>query len=207
MSPSPTLIAAGIALAFVAYVLMIEQGPDPSASGAITADDDQGGWADLGGLASEAMNQMTPDNFSNPTALSSDGLQQLMGREGFSATPYSDFKGSSIGYGHLILAGESFDSITQEQGAQLLAGDVSWAEAAVRSNVKAPIQQCQFDALVSLCFNIGAPAFAKSTLVKKINDYDQTASAQFDVWVKAGGQVNAGLVQRRASERQQYESA
>ena len=204
---NPNVIAAGIAMAVMAYVLLIDKGPDPSASGAITADDGQGDWTDLSGLANEAMNQVTPDNFSNPTTLSSDGLQQLMGREGFSATPYSDFKGSSIGYGHLILSGESFDSISQDQAAQLLANDVSWAEAAVRSNVKAPLQQCQFDALVSLCFNIGAPAFAKSTLVKKINAYDPTASAQFDVWVMAGGQTNAGLVQRRASERQQYESA
>src|SRR4051812_5298122 len=50
---------------------------------------------------------MASNQVTNPTALSDRGLQMLMGFEGFSPTPYSDFKGNSIGYGHLIKAGET----------------------------------------------------------------------------------------------------
>ena len=54
-------------------------------------------------------------------------------------------------------------------------------------NIK-PLNQNQFDALVSLSYNIGTSAFSGSTLVKKLNANDYHGAAdQFDVWVNAGG--------------------
>lgn len=201
----PIYLAAGLALAWVAYVSLRPQTADDS--GAITTDDaNEGTLLDVQGLWSEAVSAVSPANFANPTALSSDGLEALMDREGFSSTPYYDFKGSSIGYGHLIKPGESFASISQEVAAQLLASDVAWAVDAVRSAVLAPVDQNQFDALVSFCFNVGAGAFSRSTLVRRINAFDPNAADEFGRWVYAGGRVNDGLIARRQSERAQYES-
>ena len=70
------------------------------------------------------------------------------------------------------------------------------------------VNQNQFDALVSLTYNIGTGAFKKSTLLKKLNEADyKSASAQFNVWNKGGGKVMQGLVNRRAVERKLFEKA
>lgn len=142
---------------------------------------------------------------SNPAYLSPYGRQKLEGYEGFSATPYPDFKGNSIGFGHLIKVGENLTSLSRDEASALLSQDVAWAENAVRTAIKVPILQCQFDAMTSLCFNIGEGAFKRSTLVKRVNAGDPGASSEFDRWNMAGGQVNQALVARRASERQDFE--
>jgi len=102
--------------------------------------------------------------------MSARGLALLQEHEGFSPTPYRDFEGNwTIGYGHLIRAGESFTSLTPEQALELLAADVREAEDAVNAVVSVPLTQSQFDALVSFAFNVGAGAFRGSTLVKRLN--------------------------------------
>jgi GH24 family phage-related lysozyme (muramidase) len=137
--------------------------------------------------------------------LSDAGLQALAQREGFSATPYWDHKGYSIGYGHLIKSGENLTNVTRDQAAQLLMQDVGWAEQAVANNVTVPLSQNQFDALVSFAFNVGAGAFASSTLVKQLNAGDYNApSEQLPRWNKASGVINGALVSRRASEISQF---
>lgn len=80
--------------------------------------------------------------------------------------------------------------------------DLARFERAVSSSVKVPLTQNQFDALVSLTYNIGPGAFKHSTLLKLLNQGDYAgASQQFDVWIKAGGQTVQGLVNRRAVEK------
>jgi len=75
-------------------------------------------------------------------------------------------------------------------------------EHTVNSSVKAPLNQNQFDALVSLAYNIGSSAFKSSTLVKKLNAGDYKGAAdQFNVWVNAGGKRMQGLVSRRDREK------
>ncbi|MEQ1307615.1 lysozyme, partial [Acinetobacter bereziniae] len=62
--------------------------------------------------------------------------------------------------------------------------------------------QNQFDALVSLAYNIGINAFQNSTLLKRLNALEYLGAAQqFDVWIKAGGKTVQGLVNRRAVEK------
>jgi lysozyme len=83
-----------------------------------------------------------------------------------------------------------------------MAHDLKKFEAAVNNAVTVPLNQNQFDALVSLAYNIGTNAFSKSTLVKKLNANDiRGAADQFDVWVNAGGKRMQGLVNRRAKEK------
>ncbi len=58
-----------------------------------------------------------------------------------------------------------------------------------------PLNQNQFDALVSLTYNIGTGAFNKSTVVKKLNASDiRGAADQFDVGGSTGGERMQGLV-------------
>jgi uncharacterized membrane protein len=91
--------------------------------------------------------------------------------------------------------------ITQAQAEDYLREDVYWAEDAVRDLVKVALAQNEFDALVSLVFNIGAGAFGRSTLLRKLNDGDKAgAGAEFARWNQAAGKVLPGLVKRRADE-------
>ena len=65
--------------------------------------------------------------------------------------------------------------------------------------------QHQFDAMVSLAYNIGLGNFSKSTLLRKHKAGDPAgAAAQFAVWNKAAGKVMAGLTRRRAAEAALY---
>jgi len=139
--------------------------------------------------------------------LSAYGLDMLADLEGFSATPYADYKGSSIGYGHLIKPGEDLTYVSVDQARELLAQDVADAERAVRTAVAIGLTESQFDALVLLAYNIGEGAFRRSTLVRKLNAGDVAGAAQeFPRWVRAGGQVNVSLVKRRDRERALFEA-
>ena len=89
-----------------------------------------------------------------------------------------------------------------------MAHDLKKFESAVNSAVTVSINQNQFDALVSLAYNIGTGAFKESTLLQKLNESDyKSASAQFVVWNKGGGKVIQGLMNRRAVERKLFEKA
>lgn len=110
----------------------------------------------------------------------------------------------TIGWGH-TLGVKKGDKITKEQAQEFFIQDKQWAEDAVNQKVKVPLTQEQFDALVSLVFNIGANAFSRSTLLKKLNRKDyQGAADQFNVWVKQKGKTLTGLVRRRAEERSYF---
>jgi len=69
----------------------------------------------------------------------------------------------------------------------------------------APVTQSQFDALVSLAYNIGVGGLARSTVIREhVAGNYQAAADAFRMWNKAGGQVLSGLVRRRDAERALY---
>lgn len=106
----------------------------------------------------------------------------------------------TIGWGHTRTAKQGM-TITLPQAEALFEKDTAWAQNAVNTRVKVPLSQHQFDALVSLVFNIGEGAFAKSTLLRKLNAKDyEGAAQQFLVWNKQKGKTLKGLVRRRAEE-------
>lgn len=75
-------------------------------------------------------------------------------------------------------------------------------EPAVRSAVKVPLNQRQFDAVVSIFYNAGVGALSASTLVRVLNLGDFAGAAvQFLRWDKSGGEVMKGLQRRREAER------
>ncbi len=95
---------------------------------------------------------------------------------------------------------------TAEEADAAFLKDIAWVEQCVNRAVTVPLTQNEFDALCSLCFNIGCKAFSGSTLVKRLNDSDfDAASAQFLAWNHQGGKVLAGLTTRRRAEAELFE--
>lgn len=113
----------------------------------------------------------------------------------------------TIGWGHT--AGVAMgDTCTQEEADAWLLADLAWVEECVNKHVTAQVLQQEFDALCSLCFNIGCKQFSGSTLVKLLNSNNfDAASKEFGRWNKQHGEVLAGLTNRRAKEAQLFESA
>jgi lysozyme len=107
----------------------------------------------------------------------------------------------TIGYGHTGKAAREGSRIIPAHAELLLKQDLRKFEAAINEAVEVPLEQHQFDALVSLVYNIGIGAFQKSTLLRVLNagNYDAVPE-QFMRWNKAGKRVLAGLVNRRAAE-------
>ena len=122
--------------------------------------------------------------------------------EGLKLTSYlCPSKVWTIGWGHTLTAKPGM-TITKEQAESLFSKDIARFEDAVNSYVKVPLNQNQFDALVSFVYNVGAGNFFQSTLLKVLNqkNYDQ-ASKEFLRWNKGSdGNVLPGLVTRRTSE-------
>lgn len=143
--------------------------------------------------------------------LSKQGLKFIKSFEAFRPTPYDDNGGEpggfmTIGYGHLIQKAESFPKpLTEQQAHNILCVDVMIAVRAVNQYVRKTLVQAQFDALVSLAYNIGSGNFAKSTLLKELNQGNfQRAGAEFLVWRKSAGQIMAGLERRRTAEQKMF---
>ena len=82
--------------------------------------------------------------------------------------------------------------------------DVQEFEGALKECVTVPLHQHEYDAFISLSYNIGSSAFCKSTLVRKLNAEDYAgACAQILRWDRFKGQQVRGLTIRRQSEYRQ----
>ena len=138
---------------------------------------------------------------------SAAGRQFITQEEGERLTAYQDSVGIwTIGVGHTSVEGPPNVTpglqITSEECDQILARDLQKTEQAVASAITVPVAQHEFDALVSLCFNIGAGNFAKSSVHRDLNAGNRAAAADaFLMWDKAGGHVLPGLDTRRQRER------
>jgi GH24 family phage-related lysozyme (muramidase) len=147
---------------------------------------------------------------SNGRRTTADGVRFIERHEGFRGELYDDPAGHcTIGIGHLVHRGacngsepaEFRDGITREEAVALLTDDLRTAEQAVAGSVDVPLEDHQFDALVSFTFNVGTGAFGDSTLLRRLNagEYDAVPS-ELARWNKADGVVYPGLVTRRAHE-------
>jgi lysozyme len=144
-----------------------------------------------------------------PRKISTEGLNDIKRWEGKYLTAYqgaADRPGLlTIGYGHTSAAGPPEVvpgmKITEAQANQILRDDLANCEAAVERLVEVPLNDNQFAALVSFVFNVGEGAFAKSTLLKKLNrgDYESVPS-ELMKWTRANGKYVQGLANRRAVE-------
>ena len=96
------------------------------------------------------------------------------------------------------------DSITAPKAVIRALADVAKFEGAVKQCVQVPLHQHEYDAFLSLAYNIGPGAFCGSTLVRVLNagDYAE-ACKQILRWNRAGGRVLRGLTIRRQKEYEQ----
>ncbi len=135
--------------------------------------------------------------------VSENGINFIKLQEGLRLDVYSDTGGKlTIGYGHLLLHPEYYETITEEKARELLKDDLSVAENIINRWVIFPLNQNQFDALVSLVFNIGAGSFKTSTLLKLLNESDLDGAAnEFDRWIHVGNEISDDLIDRRAAEK------
>ena len=140
-------------------------------------------------------------------SVSNKGVDLICEFEGEQLIAYDDGVGIwTIGFGTIKYPNgvrvKKGDTCTLEQAKEYMRHDLIEFEHTVNSSVKVPLNQNQFDALVSLAYNIGSNAFKSSTLVKKLNTGEyQGAADQFNVWINAGGKRMQGLVNRRDREK------
>lgn len=129
--------------------------------------------------------------------------------EGYELIAYRDVKGIwTIGIGHIRTAHEGM-VITEDQMYDLFRDDVSRYVAGVNGSVTSRLTQRQYDALVSLSFNIGVTGFERSTVRREINQGNFVKAADaFLMWnkVRDQGRLRAvkGLTNRREAEREMF---
>lgn len=118
-----------------------------------------------------------------------DDLKRL---EGCRLKAYLDRAGVwTIGYGHTKGVKEN-DVITQARAEQLYFEDLDFFAPEVAKLIKRPVSQNQFDALVSLAFNIGTgkKGLGGSELLRRFNANDvEGAAEQFARWIHVRGPV------------------
>ena len=96
--------------------------------------------------------------------------------------------------------------ISEARAMDIFLNVVKHYERSVDSFCRDDINQNQFDALVSFCYNLGAGALKSSTLLKKVNanPNDELIRLEFLKWNKAQGKVLNGLTLRRQAEAELY---
>lgn len=158
------------------------------------------------GLLDEILSDLTR-TLAGVNFISRNGRDLIRYFEGEKLSAYKDVGGTwSIGVGHTgpdVVPGRV---ITQPESDRIFIYDLQRFEQAVLKVVTVRIHQHQFDGLVSLSFNIGAHAFAQSTLLRLLNERSMDAAAdEFLRWNKAtvNGKkvVISGLKKRRKAER------
>ncbi len=141
--------------------------------------------------------------------ISDAGLDLIKAFEGFFAKPYRCPAGVlTQGYGHTTAAGApALGGVwTRERATQVLRDDVARFAAKIDPLLKRKPTQAQYDAMISLAYNIGPKAFAGSSVLRAFNARDdKRAVAAFAMWIKAGGKILPGLARRRASEALTYQ--
>ena len=117
----------------------------------------------------------------------------------------------TIGWGHTGPDVHRGLEITETRADELFRQDVAGKCQIVRDAVQTPLTDNQFSAVVSFVFNNGAAAFRSSTLRKKLNAADYAGAAdEFLKWVYCANpktgvkERNAGLIRRRAAERELF---
>jgi lysozyme len=137
-------------------------------------------------------------------ALSASALVAIVAHEGYRDTAYLDVVNvPTIGFGTTegVKLGDKIDPV-RALGRAL--NDVQKFEGALKQCVRVPLHQYEYDAYVSLSYNIGPTNFCRSTLVKRLNEGNYAeACRQILRWDYAGGQRVRGLTLRREAEYKQ----
>jgi len=173
-----------------------------------------------------------PGAVGGPTRISAAAAEEIARHEGIQLHLYNDPSNiCTVGIGHKLHDGPCNGSeavvyrkggipaavpnaeaprptLTRQEALDLFQADLRPREQVVVNAVTVPLTQNQFDALVSLVFNIGGGNFRSSTLLRRLNEGSYALAAeQFHVWRRSGGKVLPGLVARRAWEAELFQTA
>ena len=144
--------------------------------------------------------------------LDNKGYMMITEFEGFSANPYlCPAKLATIGFGNTFYSdGRKVTMvdkpITRAEAFDMFKEIADKFAKRVSTCVKAPLNQNQFNSLVSFAYNVGVANFMNSTLLKKVNanHNDTTIRTEFLKWDKVGTKKLAGLTKRRIYEADNY---
>jgi lysozyme len=147
------------------------------------------------------------------------GIQLIKHFEGVRNRPYKCPAGLwTVGVGHLIGDGKSLPAdynrtFTTEEIDGLLRSDLrSFERGVLKMLPNVPLRQCEFDALVSYCFNHGVGLFQRSTVRQALLRGDKEAAME-SLMKYCKARVNGilkvlpGLLARRTAEKKLFESA
>ena len=139
------------------------------------------------------------------------GYKLIQQFEGLKLKAYQDSVGiKTIGYGNITYTNgkkvKKGDTITREEAEIMFKNTANNFAIKVRKLIDVSLTQNQFNALVSLAYNIGLGAFEKSTLLKLVNSSPNSPAIkdQFLRWKFAGGKEIKGLLNRRIKESEVY---
>ena len=157
-----------------------------------------------------------PMKDSKPNVLSFEEIYNWLrtqeGPPSYTAVPDGKTKDGkqlySIGLGHQIQPSEMYlmtSKLNDEEILEIFKNDIEGIRRSMNRVIKVPINKNQQLALLSLRYNIGGPAFDRSTLLRLLNTGDyNAASMRFAEWRLSEGKINQGLVNRRERERQLF---
>ena len=130
-----------------------------------------------------------------------EGLKMIKHFEGLELNAYQCAAGVwTIGYGHTKGVQKGM-VISEDTANEMLVEELKEYENYINDMVNCPLNQNQFDALVSWVYNLGPANLQASTLLKVLNAGDYAGvPAQIKTWNKAGGKVLEGLTRRREAE-------
>ena len=135
-------------------------------------------------------------------SLSATALVALLLHEGYRENAYLPLAGDvpTIGFG--TTSGVKLgDKTTPEKALSVAMRDVQAFEGALKECVTVPLSQNEYDAYISLSYNIGSGAFCRSTLVRRLNQGDYIGACnQILRWDQFKGKPLAGLAKRRQEE-------
>ncbi len=134
--------------------------------------------------------------------LSASALVGIALHEGYSDTAIIPVPGDvpTIGFGSTNGVNVG-DTTTPPKALARALTDIQKYEGAIKRCVVVPLHQYEYDAYVSLAYNIGPTAFCNSTLVKKLNQQDYAGACEsILVWDKFKGRPLRGLTIRRQEE-------
>lgn len=204
MTNTPLVIVAILVLAL--SVLSLTRGPVPASPDAPRVSY----FRELMPLGAERFRPLppAPDSLHGANAwlaINERGLDVIRKSEGLRLNSYYLAGQWLIGYGHAGTAKQGM-SITAAEAGRLLIADVKDAEEAVRRLVAVPINENEFSALVSLAYNMGPAAFAKTAVLRRLNAGDRNGAAdsfRYLVSADINGErvVLDALKRRRIAER------
>jgi lysozyme len=145
--------------------------------------------------------------------VSKAGIALIKHHEGVRNRPYRcPANLFTVGVGHLIGDGKSLPeswnrTFSQEEIDGLLKSDLRRFELGVHKMLpNVPLRQCEFDSIVSFCFNLGLGCFQRSTLRQALLRGDKKAAMESLVkYCRAGGKILRGLQIRRLDEKALFE--